>query len=374
MQFGIISEIQPGPEPWEPGAEARLYRETLDQVVRGEEVGFDYAWLVEHHFLTGYSSSSAPEAFLGWLAAHTSRIRLGHGVVQVNPPTNHVLRIAERAAVLDIISEGRLDVGMGRALTHIELEAFGMDPAYTRRAQEEVVDILHGIWSGDRFSWKGEHYTLPEVRVHPRPVQSPHPPLWMAATQPGSLQVAARKGLGVLALGLGSPDLLRQPIADYRETVAGAAPASGAVNNQVAAAIPMFCAETDEEALETFGPHLDTFFAYVADYIIGPWRNTESESYSFYRNLASDRLIDLPTLTPDQVAGLSPAAAAAKAGVLSGFFCVGSPETCAQCVERWRDIGVDQLVLNCQLGTLPHESILRSLDLFGQEVMPRFEV
>jgi alkanesulfonate monooxygenase SsuD/methylene tetrahydromethanopterin reductase-like flavin-dependent oxidoreductase (luciferase family) len=371
MRFGILNEMQPGPKPWAASREYDIYHQVLEQLVLADSLGYDYAWLVEHHFLTGFSCSSSPEVFLSWLAANTKRIRLGHGVVQVNPPTNHVLRIAERAAALDIISDGRVDVGMGRGLTIDELHGFRMDPNATRSAQAEVIEMLPRIWMQERFSWEGQHYSVPELSVHPTPLQRPHPPMWFAATQPASFQIAAAAGIGLLAFGFGTPEALAGPFGDYRTTVATATPYSGILNNQIAATVPMFCAETDEEALETFGPHLETYFGYVAEYIIGRWSNTEVESYSFYRNLATTKMLDLPELSPDETAGLSPSAAAAKAGVKGGLFCVGSPETCIDFVKRWEQINVDQLILLSQVGKIDQEDLLASFRRFGTEVMPK---
>jgi alkanesulfonate monooxygenase SsuD/methylene tetrahydromethanopterin reductase-like flavin-dependent oxidoreductase (luciferase family) len=370
MQFGTLNEIQPGPEPWEPGSQKRLFEELLEQVVLTEELGFDYTWMTEHHFVPGWSLSSAPEVVFGWLAANTSRIRIGHGVVQANPPTNHVLRIAERAAVEDIISNGRVDIGLGRSLVSVELGAFDMDPKDTRPAQQEVIDILPRVWTEDPFSWDGKYYKIPEVRLQPRPIQDPHPPLWLAANQPASFQIAAERGLGVLAFGFGSAYALKQPIADYHVGVAGSALPSGAVNPRVAAAVPMFCADTDEEAFEAFGPHLETFFRYTAEFIAA-FKDTTVDTYQFYRELSKRQVIELPELTTEESRGLSPAGAMAKAGAKGGFFCVGNPETCLEFVKGWQDAGLDQLILISQLGKVPHEDIMRSYRLFATEVMAK---
>ena len=126
MQFGLFYEMQL-PRPWEPGDEHRLYKECLEQVALADRLGFDYVWEVEHHFLEEYSHSAAPEVFLGAVAAVTQRIRLGHGIVQLPLEFNHTARVAERAATLDLLSDGRVDLGTGEASSRAELGGFGVD-------------------------------------------------------------------------------------------------------------------------------------------------------------------------------------------------------------------------------------------------------
>src|SRR5258708_33992112 len=125
MRFGIFYEHQL-PKPWNPGDEAKLFHDALDQVVLADRLGYDYAWEVEHHFLEEYSHSSAPEVFLAACAALTRTIRVGHGIRQVIPTYNHPARTAEGLATLDIISNGRLDFGIGEGATRLELGGFGI--------------------------------------------------------------------------------------------------------------------------------------------------------------------------------------------------------------------------------------------------------
>src|SRR3978361_531810 len=123
MRFGIFYEHQM-PRPWEDGAHEKLLRDALDQVELADRVGFDYVWEVEHHFLEEYSHLSAPEVFLAAASQRTSRIRLGHGIVQLPPVTNHPVRVAERIATLDLVSDGRVEFGTGESSSDAELGAF----------------------------------------------------------------------------------------------------------------------------------------------------------------------------------------------------------------------------------------------------------
>ena len=132
MKFGLIYELQQQ-KPWVEKQEYKTYHDALEQIELADKVGFDYVWEVEHHFLTEYSHSSAPEVFLAAASQRTKNIRIGHGVALLPNPFNHPIRVAERAAALDIVSDGRLELGTGRSITEQELGGFGIDPADSRR-------------------------------------------------------------------------------------------------------------------------------------------------------------------------------------------------------------------------------------------------
>lgn len=370
MKFGMLYELQPGPQPWPKGREAQVYREACEQVILAEELGMDYIWAVEHHGLTGYSSSSAPETFLAWVAGKTSRIRIGHGVVQTNKGTNHVVRVAEKAAALDIICDGRLEFGTGRGFTHEELGVFGVNPDDTRPMQEHAMRNLPKMWVDEFFELDDDLYQVPRRRLHPRPVQEPHPPMWMACTQPNSWALAGELGAGVLAFGFATPGELEKAISDYRTASANARTPYGLVNNQVAFAPPMFCHTDERTALETAAPAILFFMECNFRYVL-QWAETESKDYEFYK-LVGTEILKLPELTEQEKEGLSPQAQTIKAGVKAGLFCVGTPEQCRDFVRSYVEQDVDQLLLIGQLGSLTNEQIQGSMRLFGTEVLPEF--
>jgi alkanesulfonate monooxygenase SsuD/methylene tetrahydromethanopterin reductase-like flavin-dependent oxidoreductase (luciferase family) len=366
----MLYELQPGPQPWPKGREAQVYHEACEQVVLAEELGFDYIWAVEHHGLTGYSSSSAPETFLSWVAGKTSRIRIGHGVVQTNKGTNHLVRVAEKAAALDIISNGRLEFGTGRGFTHEELGVFGVNPDDTRPMQEHAMRNLPKMWAEEYFELDDELYQVPRRRLHPRPVQEPHPPIWMACTQPSSWALAGELGAGVLAFGFAAPGALAEAIKAYRTASADAKTPYGVVTDQIAFAPPMFCALDEREALETAAPAILFFMECNFRYVL-QWAETDSKDYEFYKLIGTD-ILKLPELTEQEKAGLSPQAQTIKAGVKAGLFCVGTPDQCRKFVRGYAEQDVDQLLLINQLGSLTNEQIQRSMRLFGTEVLPEF--
>ena len=209
MRFGVFYELQL-PRPWLPGDEQRLFHEALDQVVLADKLGFDYAWEVEHHFLDEYSHASAPEVFLAAAAARTNKIRIGHGIRQVIPNYNHPARTAEGIATLDIIANGRVDFGIGEGATRLELGGFKI-PAREKRAMclEAAEQVANMMVLEPYPGYEGQYFSMPCRNVLPKPVQKPHPPMWIACTNRDTIRVAAKNGLGALAFSFIDPEEAR---------------------------------------------------------------------------------------------------------------------------------------------------------------------
>src|ERR1700751_4381523 len=164
--------------------------ECLEQTMLADRLGYKGVWFTEHHFLPGFSYSSSPELVLAHLAARTKNIRLGHGIVLLPFHINHPLGVADRIATLDLLSNGRVEFGGGRAISESELSGFEVDPDDTRRQWEESLSILPRIWTQETFEYQSPTLKTPARRVVPKPVQKPHPPMWVAATQPATLEFA----------------------------------------------------------------------------------------------------------------------------------------------------------------------------------------
>ena len=159
MKFGVFYELSV-PRPWERETERQVYMNALEQVRLADELGFHAVWAVEHHFLEEYSHCSAPELFLTAAAAQTKNIRVGHGIVVCVPQFNHPVRVAERAAVLDILSGGRLEFGTGRSATWTELGGFRADPDTTKKSWDEYVHTIPQMWMNERFGYEGEFFSM----------------------------------------------------------------------------------------------------------------------------------------------------------------------------------------------------------------------
>ena len=188
----------------------------------GERFGWDAFWTVEHHFLEEYSHCSNPEVLYGAIAARTERMRLGYGVRLMPKPYNHPVRTAESAAVLDLISNGRVDFGTGRSSTRAELEGFGIDPSETRGMWQEAIGHVVGCWTNDEYEFEGEHWSMPKRRVLPKPLQKPHPPIWGATSSEDGHRQVGELGLGLCSFAVGvPPEEVKEKIDIYREAIAG---------------------------------------------------------------------------------------------------------------------------------------------------------
>src|SRR6476659_3217618 len=235
MQFGIFYEHQI-PRPWAEGDEHRLYREALDQVELADRLGIQYVWEVEHHFLEEYSHSSAPEVFLAACSQRTKNIRLGHGIILTSPRFNHPARTAERVAMLDLVSNGRVDFGSGESSSTAELGGFGSTFEEKRDAWLEGLEVAVRCMTEQPFTGvEGRFVTMPPRNVVPKPVQKPHPPLWVACSRRDTILLAAEKGIGALTFAFIDPEEAQHWVADYERTLAErGVPVGLAVNPQLA--------------------------------------------------------------------------------------------------------------------------------------------
>src|SRR5215472_7550682 len=209
MQFGLHFEMEM-PRPWNERSEYNIYWEALEQIELGDRLGFDFVWEVEHHFLEEYSHSSAPEVFFGAVSQRTKNIRIAHGVRLLPFNFNHPIKVAEQAAVLDIISNGRMELGTGRSTTAQELDGFGVDYERTRAEVREALDIIVKAWTEEILEYDGKLIKVPPLRVVPKPIQKPHPPMWMACVAPDSYELAADRGLGALSFSLNFEQVQKQ--------------------------------------------------------------------------------------------------------------------------------------------------------------------
>src|SRR5271169_6254896 len=201
MKFGLLYEMET-PRPWHALSEYNVYWEALAQIELADRIGIDYVWEVEHHFLEEYSHSPAPEVFYGAVTQRTKNIRIAHGVRLLPFKFNNPIKVAEQAAVLDIMSNGRVDLGTGRSTTAQELDGFSVDYDRTRAEVREALDIIVKAWTDDILEYKGKLIQVPPRRVVPKPIQKPHPPMWMACVAPDSYELAGDRGLGVLSFSM----------------------------------------------------------------------------------------------------------------------------------------------------------------------------
>jgi alkanesulfonate monooxygenase SsuD/methylene tetrahydromethanopterin reductase-like flavin-dependent oxidoreductase (luciferase family) len=372
MKFGIFYEHQL-PRPWDDGAEHRLLQEALEQVELADRLGIDYVWEVEHHFLEEYSHSSAPEVFLAAASQRTSRIRLGHGIVQIPPGFNHPARVAERIATLDLVSNGRVEFGTGESSSEAELGGFQVDRASKRAMWEDALDAITRMFVEEPFAgWESDFISMPPRNVVPKPLQRPHPPLWVACSRRETIHLAAQKGIGALTFAFINPEEAEQWVGDYYSTLASeeCVPGGFAVNPNLAVVTPLMCHPDEDTAVERgldgghfFGYSLAHFYAFGQHVpgVTNIWDEFQErrDLFGFNRRIAAASTDRLGARLVED-----------GQGVLRGA--VGTPDQIREFLRRYEDAGVDQVIFVSQAGNNRHEHICESLELFAREVLPEF--
>ena len=350
MKFGIFYEHQL-PRPWDAESEYRLLQQSLDQIELADRLGFDYAWEVEHHFLEEYSHSSAPEVFLAAASQRTKDIRLGHGIVQLT--TNHPARVAERVSTLDLISNGRVELGIGEGSSVTELHPFDRRFRDKRAVWEDAVRCILPMFQKDAWEYHGEYFDFPLRNVVPKPRQKPHPPLWVACSQFETIEMCGRRGMGVLSFQFISSDMAQAWVHAYYNayTKRQELLADYATNPNIAVVSQFMCAETDEEALDKADGSSFFQFALLFYNRHGP---IEPGSISLWDEYQKWRETD-EGKRQRRSRGL-----------------IGSPESLRERLRKFEASHVDQVILINQAGRNTHEDICSSLELFAEEVMPEF--
>jgi alkanesulfonate monooxygenase SsuD/methylene tetrahydromethanopterin reductase-like flavin-dependent oxidoreductase (luciferase family) len=373
VRFGIFYEHQ-NPRPWEAErSEHRLLKDALEQVELADRLGFDYVWEVEHHFLEEYSHSSAPEVFLAAAAARTQHIRLGHGIVQIPPAVNHPARVAERVATLDLVSDGRVEFGTGESSSAAELGGFLIDRTRKREMWEDAMDAIARMFVEEPFAgWDSEFWQMPPRNVVPKPLQRPHPPLWVACSRRETIQFAARNGIGALSFSFVEPEDAGKWVEEYYELIESdeCVPAGFDLNPNVAVVLPMMMHEDEETAIERGidGAH---FFGYSLAHFYGMGQHQPGRTVVWDEFLANrdERGFARSLVTPD-AAPLAVKIMQHGLGSLRGA--IGTPEQVLDLCRRYEAVGVDQVIFVLQAGPNRHEHICQSLELFAERVIPAF--
>lgn len=368
MKFSMIFEAQltdPTPE-----RERQVIHDCVEQAVYAEEMGFDRIWAVEHHSLTQYAHMSASEVFLTWVAARTSRIRIGHGVVTMPFGYQHPVRVAERAAMLDVLSGGRVDIGAGRGATQQEMSMYGVRSEDTYPQMEEALRIFSSAWREETFEWHGSIDIGPGA-ILPRPVQDPHPPLFMACSKHDTLGLAAELGIGALVMGFAGADDVRQMRKVYDGAITsrnGDRFVSTEVNDHFSALCPTIVLD-DAETAYRIGTRGQRFFAEsIAHwYGNGPAPTVYEEDEDHVAAMERGRQALVAKLHEANIP-----ARPVDTGTYNAEHAYGTAETAIAYVEQLREIGVDEVMCLIQMGTVPQEACMETIRQWGEKVIPHF--
>lgn len=355
MEFDLFYEL--AVPAFAGRTERQVYEETLEEIALADDLGFHTAWLTEHHFMPEYGHSSAPDLFLAAAAQRTRRIRLGLGIVPL--PYHHPLQIAERAATLDILSGGRLELGVGRGFSPKEYGAFGVRPEESRTLVAEGLEVLLQAFSdADPISFAGRHFQFQDIHVRPRVVQRPHPPLWMAAVSPESFERAARLGLGVLAGPFKPWFMIKEDIRRYREAFAHHHGPSSGLRPRVGMTLGVFCLADRQQARAIARTNITWFYRELLR-LTGPILSELQNGYEYYRKFGA--------LAPLLRGGVN-------LPVLErlGMVVAGDPEHCRKRLQVYADAGVDHLLCAVGAGASPTADNRRALALLGDQVLPAF--
>jgi alkanesulfonate monooxygenase SsuD/methylene tetrahydromethanopterin reductase-like flavin-dependent oxidoreductase (luciferase family) len=351
MKFGTYYFFQAHPRY----SHAEIIHRELEQMVWTEELGFDSVWLTEHHFID-YGLSVDPATLACAVASRTQRIRIGLAAAIL--PFHEPLRLAEQMALVDIISKGRLDMGVGRGNRPAEFRGYRVPQHENRERFEEVLEILTRAWTQETFSFEGQYYNIPDVRVIPKPVQRPLP-IYQVCVSKESIENTALRGWPMLNSVLYGP---LDKLPENREIYMAALDKAGRPEaekrwllDRWGVSRHIYVADTDQQALE---------------------ETKEAEMWyqeSLRKFQIPDRIEDAhPSLQPGFRAQAERLAKVNWADLVRETVAFGSPDTVARKLETMRDMGIGQILCWMNFGGLPQDKIRRSMELFAREVMPRF--
>jgi len=361
MKFGIFYEHQL-PRPWKENDELKLYQDALDQVELADKLGIDYVWEVEHHFLEEYAHSSAPEVFLAACSQRTKNIRLGHGIKLMPPNYNHPARVAEEVATLDLVSNGRVEFGTGESSSLAELGGFKIPVEEKRNQWLEAVEQTCNMMAMEPYpGYEGEYFSMPCRNVVPKPMQRPHPPLWVACSNRETIKLAARLGIGALTFAFVDPDEAKLWVDDYYKILKEECiPIGHTINPNIAMVTSFGCHKDHDEAVRRMQEGFQ-FFSYGLGhhYVFGinkPGRTNIWEE--FQKNVIKTEgksILHMKVPPKAETPG------------------IGTPQELTTYLKKFEKTGVDQVTFIQQGGRNKHEHICEALELFASDVMPEFK-
>jgi alkanesulfonate monooxygenase SsuD/methylene tetrahydromethanopterin reductase-like flavin-dependent oxidoreductase (luciferase family) len=343
MRFGFFDQLPRA--DWQ--TESQRYKDILAQIELGDQLGFATVWLGELHFIPNFSTLASPLMILAAAAQRTRRIRLGTAVTLL--PLHNPVKMAEDAATLDVLSDGRLEFGVGRGATPVYFAGYNGSQEESRERFEESLDVILRAWSTEHLSYEGKYFRVQDVRVTPRPVQKPYPPIRIAANSPDTFAIAGRLGLPVFASSLiNPPDKLREYLTTHRQTLGPGA------KQDVALAFPVHVSRSRAQARQECEASIMHFFS-MAGELIKPLATDPVKSYEAYEQLL-ERINRVTWEGVDRNVGI-----------------FGDADYCAARIRALREeFPMDEFIAYFnQGGLIEHATVRKSMELFAKEVIPQ---
>lgn len=390
MKLDVFCEIQQS-KPWGADHERELFRQTMEQARAADENGFEIWWQVEHHGAPEFSYSSAPEIVLTAISQHTTRLRIGHAGVLAPFRINHPLKVAERAATLDLLSNGRFELGLAKSGGK-EWETFGVDPATARDQVREAIEIIPRMWADAPFEWHSPHISIPEREVLPKPLQKPHPRLWQTAGSPESFRMAGELGVGVLGTTLLSPvDFMGSMLEEYQAGLNAGQPAEHRRRNEERGVFTfVHVAASRDDAIANGAARSALWYVHAAPIIFkvprSVWYNAirsglhpNSPDMTAALNEADQTSLEISS---DEIPVIKLLKRMALGDTVSNeeaheicealdSVIIGDVDHCREKMHRYRDIGCTRLMCLMQFGNVPHEAVMQSFRLCGEHLAGR---
>jgi alkanesulfonate monooxygenase SsuD/methylene tetrahydromethanopterin reductase-like flavin-dependent oxidoreductase (luciferase family) len=333
----------------------------IELIKAADQFGWKYVWVTEHHFLAEYSHMSASEVFMGYAAAVTERIHLGSGIWNLNPQVNHPVRVAERAAMMDHLSDGRFEFGTGRGAGSREVTGFDIPSTdVTKAVWDEVIAEFTRMWSSTEYTHDGDAFRvpypneqMPTRNVLPKPWKAPHPPLWVACGNPPTYQKAARLGLGALGFNVASINDMAPMVEAYKKAVPNAEPIGDYINDNVMITNGLVCLEDSRKAREA-ATRMGVSYL---------------QSLVFYYHDTFPKVEGIP-VWPEPFP--EPTLEDVGYRIDEGYLLCGDPDEVVDQVRRYEAVGCDQLVFGMPVD-MPLDVAIETLRLFGEHVIPKFD-
>ncbi|MGE3594143.1 MAG: LLM class flavin-dependent oxidoreductase [Dehalococcoidia bacterium] len=362
MKFGLFFEMTI-PRPWAADSERKKLTETLEQIQLADRIGIEHVWMTEHHFMEEYCHATAPEVVLAAAAQVTKQVRLGHGVRHAPPKFNHPARTAEMASTLDLVSNGRVEMGFGSAGSEIELAGFGIPNEDKHAMSYEAIEQIANMMAMEPFpGFKGKHFSMPARNVVPKPLQKPHPPFWLACSARPTIIEAAKRGMGAMCFSFLEAAEAKSWVDQYYELLkTECRPIAHAVNPNFAIFTGFGVHQNEDVAVERFLDGLRFFQFSLNHYYRGGshkpgrvdiWKRFEEEKLELLKT-------EHDQFTQRQIA--------------TSRTSIGSVKQVRQRLRDLRDAGIDQVTFIQQMGNNKHEHICEALELFGREILPEFK-